>query len=78
MLYTLERKLSWLEKYLYDFINWFYQLDVIFQYAILAIVIYVLLLGIIEFVKKVLIYIPRKIILIVVIVIILYLAFGVF
>ena len=72
MLFTHERNLSWLENFLDNIIEGFFQLDVVFQYGILALVIYVLVLGSIEFVKKVLIYIPRKLIGAIVIIIILY------
>lgn len=78
MLYTLERNLSWLENFLDNLIRGFFELDVIFQYGILVLFAYVIVLGIIEFVKKVLIYIPRKIIGIIVLAIVLYLAFAYF
>ena len=71
MLITLN-SFTWLENLLTNALEWFYQLDVIFQYGIIFTVIYVFTLGMIEFVKKVLIYIPRKIIGIIIVVIILY------
>lgn len=71
MLITLD-SFTWLENLLTNALEWFYQLDVIFQYGIIFTVIYIFTLGMIEFVKKVLIYIPRKIIGIIIVVIILY------
>ena len=62
MLYTPSRNLSWLENFLENILRGFFQLDIVYQYVILLVLVYVLVLGIIEFVKKVLIYIPRKII----------------
>ncbi len=78
MVYTLARNLSWLERFLDNLLEGFFQLDVVFQYGILFVLSYVLVLGVIEFVKKVLIYIPRKIIGIIVFVIVLYIAFVYF
>ena len=78
MLYTLEKDLSWIENFLDNLLRGFFQLDIVFQYAILLVLIYVLVLGVIEFVKKVLIYIPRKIIGIIVVLIVLYIAFVYF
>ena len=72
MLYTPEKNLSWLENFLENILRGFFQLDIVYQYVILLVLIYVLVLGIIEFVKKVLIYIPRKIIGIIVLAIVLY------
>ena len=72
MLFTYERDLSWVENFLENIIEGFFQLDVVFQYGLLAVIIYVLVLGSIEFVKKVLIYIPRKLIGIIVVIILLY------
>ena len=72
MLYTPERNLSWLENFLENILRGFFQLDIVYQYVILLVLVYVLVLGIIEFVKKVLIYIPRKIIGIIVLAIVLY------
>ena len=73
MLFTYERNLSWLQNFLENVLEGFLRLDVVFQYGLLAVIIYVLVLGSIEFVKKVLIYIPRKLIGIIVITILLYL-----
>ena len=78
MLYTLEKNLSWLENFLENILRGFFELDVVFQYGILVLFTYALVLGIIEFVKKVLIYIPQKIIGIIVIVIVVYLVFAYF
>ena len=78
MLYTLEKNLSWIENFLDNLLRGFFQLDIVFQYGILLVLIYVLVLGLIEFVKKVLIYIPRKIIGIIVVLIVLYIAFVYF
>ncbi len=72
MLYTPQRNLSWLENFLENILRGFFQLDIVYQYVILLVLVYVLVLGIIEFVKKVLIYIPRKIIGIIVLAIVLY------
>lgn len=72
MLYTSSRNLSWLENFLENILRGFFQLDIVYQYVILLVLVYVLVLGIIEFVKKVLIYIPRKIIGIIVLAIVLY------
>ena len=72
MLYTPEKNLSWLENFLENILRGFFQLDIVYQYVILLVLVYVLVLGIIEFVKKVLIYIPRKIIGIIVLAIVLY------
>lgn len=72
MLYTPSRNLSWLENFLENILRGFFQLDIVYQYVILLVLVYVLVLGIIEFVKKVLIYIPRKIIGIIVLAIVLY------
>ena len=72
MLYTPEKNLSWLENFLENILRGFFQLDSVYQYVILLVLVYVLVLGIIEFVKKVLIYIPRKIIGIIVLAIVLY------
>ena len=67
MLYVYKRDLSWLENFLDNLKEGFFTLDIIVQYAILLIIVYILVLGSIEFIKKVLIYIPRKIIGIIVI-----------
>ncbi len=72
MLFTYERNLSWFENFLENILEGFFQLDVVFQYGLLAVIIYILVLGSIEFVKKVLIYIPRKLIGIIVFIIVLY------
>lgn len=72
MFYTPERNLSWLENFLENILRGFFRLDIVYQYVILLVLVYVLVLGIIEFVKKVLIYIPRKIIGIIVLAIVLY------
>lgn len=72
MFYTPEKNLSWLENFLENILRGFFQLDIVYQYVILLVLVYVLVLGIIEFVKKVLIYIPRKIIGIIVLAIVLY------
>lgn len=72
MLYTPEKNLSWLENFLENILRGFFRLDIVYQYVILLVLVYVLVLGIIEFVKKVLIYIPRKIIGIIVLAIVLY------
>lgn len=72
MLYTPEKNLSWLENFLENILRGFFQLDIVYQYVILLVLVYVLVLGIIEFVKKILIYIPRKIIGIIVLAIVLY------
>jgi hypothetical protein len=72
LLYTPEKNLSWLENFLENILRGFFQLDIVYQYVILLVLFYVLVLGIIEFVKKVLIYIPRKIIGIIVLAIVLY------
>ena len=74
MLFTYERNLSWLQNFLENVLEGFLRLDVVFQYGLLAVIIYVLVLGSIEFVKKVLIYIPRKIIGVIVFLVVLYLA----
>ena len=78
MLYVYKRDLSWLENFLDNLKDGFFSLDIVFQYAILLVLLYVLVLGSIEFVKKVLIYIPRKIISIIVILIVLYGIFLIF
>lgn len=75
MLFAYSRDLSWLENFLENIKETFFNLDVVFQYGILVILVYVLVLGSIEFIKKVLIYIPRKIIGIIVVLLVLY---GVF
>lgn len=72
MFYTYKKDLSFIQNLLENLIDGFFKLDIIYQYAIMAILIYVLVLGMIEFVKKVLIYIPRKIIGIFVIVVIIF------
>jgi hypothetical protein len=72
LLYTPEKNLSWLENFLENILRGFFQLDIVYQYVILLVLVYVLVLGIIELVKKVLIYIPRKIIGIIVLAIVLY------
>ena len=74
MLFTYERDFGWFQKFLENILEGFFQLDIVFQYGLLAVIIYVLVLGSIEFIKKVLIYIPRKIIGIIVFVIVLYIA----
>ena len=78
MLFAYERNLSWLENFLKNLIEGFFQLGVVFQYGLLAVIIYVLVLGSIEFVKKVLIYIPRKLIGIIVVTILLYIVIAYF
>ena len=78
MLFNYEINIGWVERYLNDFFKWFYTLDVIFQYLIIGIVLYVLVLGTIEFAKKVLIYVPRKIIGIIVIILLFYIVFTFF
>ena len=78
MLYVYKRDLSWFENFLDNLKEGFFSLDIVFQYAILLVLLYVLVLGSIEFVKKVLIYIPRKIISIIVILIVLYGIFLIF
>ena len=75
MLFAYSRDLSWLENFLENIKETFFNLDVVFQYGILVILVYVLVLGSIEFIKKVIIYIPRKIIGIIVVLLVLY---GVF
>ena len=75
MLYAYQKNLSWLENFLENIKEAYFNLDIVFQYGILLIVLYVFVLGSIEFVKKVLIYIPRKIIGIIVVLLVLY---GVF
>jgi hypothetical protein len=72
LFYTPEKNLSWLENFLENILRGFFRLDIVYQYVILLVLVYVLVLGIIEFVKKVLIYIPRKIIGIIVLAIVLY------
>ena len=72
MFYTYKKDLSFIQNFLENLIDGFFKLDIIYQYAIMAILIYVLVLGMIEFVKKFLIYIPRKIIGIFVIVVIIF------
>ena len=74
MLFTYERNLSWFQNFIENILEGFFQLDIVFQYGLLAVIIYILVLGSIEFVKKVLVYIPRKIIGIIVFVIVLYTA----
>ena len=74
MLFTYERDLSWIENFVDNIIEGFFRLDVVFQYGLLAVIIYILVLGSIEFVKKVLIYVPRKLIGIIVFIVVLYLA----
>ena len=78
MLYAYKKDLSWLENFLDNLKEGFYSLDIIFQYAILVVLLYVFVLGSIEFIKKVLIYIPGKIISIIVILIVLYTIFWIF
>ena len=74
MLFTYERNLSWFQNFLENILEGFFQLDIVFQYGLLAVIIYILVLGTIEFVKKILVYIPRKIIGIIVFAIVLYTA----
>ena len=74
MLFTYERNLSWFQNFLDNILEGFFQLDIVFQYGLLAVIIYILVLGTIEFVKKVLVYIPRKIIGIIVFAIVIYTA----
>ena len=74
MLFTYERDLSWIENFVDNIIEGFFRLDVVFQYGLLAVIIYILVLGSIEFVKKVLIYVPRKLIGIIVFIVVLYIA----
>lgn len=78
MLYKLESKFGWIERYLNDFLNWFYSLDVIFQYILLAVGIYIFVLGTIEFIRKVLFFVPRRILGIFMIIVIIYIVFGFF
>ena len=78
MLYVYKRDLSWLENFVDNLLEGFFKLDIIFQYAILLIIVYVIVLGSIEFIKKVLIYIPRKIVGIVVLLGVLYSIFLLF
>ena len=78
MLYVYKRDLSWLENFVDNLLDGFFKLDIIFQYAILLIIVYVIVLGSIEFIKKVLIYIPRKIVGIVVLLGVLYSIFLLF
>ena len=78
MLYVYKRDLSWLENFLDNLKEGFFALDIIVQYAILLIIVYILVLGSIEFIKKVLIYIPRKIIGIIVILTVLYSIYLIF
>lgn len=78
MLTTFKDSFSWLENLLINTLDWFYSLDVIFQYGIIITLIYIFTLGMIEFIKKVLIYIPRKIIGIIVVVIVLYILVAYF
>lgn len=78
MLYVYKKDLSWLENFLDNLKEGFFQLDIIFQYAILLVLVYILILGSIEFIKKVLIYIPGKIISIILILIVLYTIFWIF
>ena len=72
MFFAYERNLSWIENFLENIIQGFFQLDIVFQYGILAIIVYVFVLGSIEFIKKILIYIPRKLIGIIVVIIVFY------
>lgn len=72
MLFTYERNLSWFQNFLDNILEGFFRLDIVFQYGLLAVIIYILVLGTIEFVKKVLVYIPRKIIGIIVFAIVIY------
>ena len=78
MLYVYRKDLSWLENFLDNLKEGFFALDIIVQYAILLIIVYVLVLGSIEFIKKVLIYIPRKIIGIIVVLVVLYSVYLIF
>jgi hypothetical protein len=78
LLTTFKDSFSWLENLLINTLDWFYSLDVIFQYGIIITLIYIFTLGMIEFIKKVLIYIPRKIIGIIVVVIVLYILVAYF
>ena len=52
---------SWLEELIDKILNFFYQQDIVFQYLILFMVLYILILGVVEFIKKVLVYVPIKI-----------------
>ena len=78
MLYVYRKDLSWLENFLDNLKEGFFKLDIIIQYAILLIIVYILVLGSIEFIKKVLIYIPRKIIGIIVVLTVLYSIYLIF
>ena len=78
MLYVYKKDLSWLENFLDNLKEGFFALDIIVQYAIILIIVYVLVLGSIEFIKKVLIYIPRKIIGIIVVLAVLYSLYLIF
>ena len=78
MLYVYKKDLSWLENFLDNLKEGFFALDIIIQYAIILIIVYVLVLGSIEFIKKVLIYIPRKIIGIIVVLTVLYSIYLIF
>ena len=78
MLYVYRKDLSWLENFLDNLKEGFFKLDIIIQYAILLIIVYILVLGSIEFIKKVLIYIPRKIIGIIVVLTVLYSVYLIF
>ena len=78
MLYVYKKDLSWLENFLDNLKEGFFALDIIIQYAIILIIVYVLVLGSIEFIKKVLIYIPRKIIGIIVVLAVLYSLYLIF
>ena len=78
MLYVYKKDLSWLENFLDNLKEGFFALDIIIQYAIILIIVYVLVLGSIEFIKKVLIYIPRKIIGIIVVLAVLYSVYLIF
>ena len=63
---------SWLEELIDKILEFFYQQDIIFQYLILFMVLYILILGIVEFIKKVLVYVPIKIFGIIVAIMIIY------
>ena len=63
---------NWLEELIDKLLNFFYQQDLIFQYLILFIIFYIMILGTIEFVKKVLVYVPLKIFGIIVAIMIIY------
>lgn len=65
---------TWLEELIDNLLEFFYKQDIIFQYLILFAIIYILLLGTVEFIKKVLVHVPIKIFGIIVIIMIIYFA----